>query len=83
MHEIEHICMNTSPNVPESLKLLRFIGIGIFSNQIALHQGVTQGDNLEIQKAVFRKERRHGMRNFEKDLFLGHLQPPVDKYSED
>ena len=34
-HEIKCICMNTSPNVPESLKFLRFIGIGIFPNQIA------------------------------------------------
>ena len=38
--------MNTSPNVPESLKLLRFIWIGIFSIQLALYQSVTQGDNF-------------------------------------
>ena len=69
------MCMNTSPNVPESLKLLRFIGIGIFSNQIALYQG----DNSEMQNAVIRNKGCHGTGNLEKDLFLGHLQPRVDK----
>ena len=48
-----------------------------------MYQGVTQGDNLEIKKAVFRNKRHHGTRNLEKDLFLGNLQPPVDKNSED
>ena len=67
----------------ESLKLLRFIGTGIFSNRIALYQGVTEGDNSEIQKVAFRKEKRHGTRNLENDLFLGHLQPPEEKNSED
>ena len=45
--------MNTSPNVPKRLKLLRFIGMGIFCNQIALYRGFTQGDNSEIQNTVF------------------------------
>ena len=35
------------------------------------------------RKVTIRKERRHGTRNLEKDLFLGHLQPPVDKNSEE
>ena len=47
------MCMKTSPNVLEGLKLLRFIGIYFFPNQIALYYGVTQGDNSEIQNAVF------------------------------
>ena len=44
--------MNTSPNVLETLRMLRFIGIDIFFNQITLnlYHGVTQGDNSEIQK---------------------------------
>ena len=37
--------MNTSPNVLETLSLLRFIGIDIFFKQITLYHGVTQGDN--------------------------------------
>ena len=47
--------MNISPNVLEMLKLLSFIGVDIFFNQIALYHGVTRGDNLEIQNAVFSK----------------------------
>ena len=43
------MCMNTSPNVLERLKLLKFIGIDFFfSNQIASYHGVTQEDNSEI-----------------------------------
>ena len=51
--------MNTSPNVLETLRLLRFIGIDIFFNQITLnlYHGVTQGDNSEIQNAVFSKRK--------------------------
>ena len=41
--------MNTSPNVLEMLRLLRFIGVDIFFNQITLCHGVTQDDNSEIQ----------------------------------
>lgn len=39
----------------------------------------------KIQKfklVYFQNERRYGARNFYKDLFLGHLQPGVDKNSE-
>ena len=46
--EIKYMCLNTSPTVRERLKLLRFIGIDIFFNQIAFHHGVTQGDNSEM-----------------------------------
>ena len=49
--------MNTSPNVLEILRLLRSIGMDIFFNQITLYDGVTQGDNLEIQNAVFSKRK--------------------------
>ena len=43
------MCMNTSSNVLERLKLLRFIGIDFFfSNQVALYHGVTKDDNSEI-----------------------------------
>ena len=53
------MCMNTSPNVHERPKLLRFMGIDIFScnlHVIELYDcGVTQGDNSEIQNAVFSK----------------------------
>ena len=31
----------------------------------------------------FLNERRHGTENFKNDFFLGHLQPPLDKSSED
>ena len=51
------MCINTSPNVLETLRLLRFIGIDIFINQITLYHGVTQGDNSEIQNAVFSKRK--------------------------
>ena len=54
------MCMNIFPNVLETLKLLRFIGIdAFFFNQIALyHHGVTQGGNSEIQNAaVFLKRK--------------------------
>ena len=54
-HEIKYMCMNTSPNVLETLRLLRFIGIDIFFNQITFYHGVTQGNNSEIQNAVFSK----------------------------
>ena len=47
--------MNTSPYVREWLKLLRFLGIDIFFNPIALYHGVTQSDNSEIQNAVIPK----------------------------
>ena len=40
--------MTTSPSVLERLKLLRFTGIDIFSNQIALYHGVTQGNKCCI-----------------------------------
>ena len=49
--------MNTSPNVLETLRLLRFISIDIFFNQTTLYHGVTQGDNSEIQNAVFSKQK--------------------------
>ena len=64
--------MNTSPNVLERLKLLRFTGTDISFNQIALYHGVTQGNNSEIM-VYFRKERRHGTGNLRKGLFLGHF----------
>ena len=38
------MCMNTSPNVLEKLKLLIFIGTDIFFNVIALYHGAMQGD---------------------------------------
>ena len=31
----------------------------------------------------FGNEKRHGTGNFTKDLFLGRLQPPLDKNLED
>ena len=31
----------------------------------------------------FRNKRRHGTGNFEKHLFLGHLQPPIENNLED
>ena len=31
----------------------------------------------------FRKKRRHETGNLKTDLFLGHLQPPLEKNSED
>ena len=49
--------MNTSPNVLERLKLLRFLGIEFFHNQIVLYRGLTQGDNSEFKMLYFRNER--------------------------
>ena len=70
------MCMNTSPNVLETLRLLRFIGIDIFFNQITLYHGVTQGDNSEIQNAVFSKRKTSwNWKLGKKGLFLGYLQP--------
>ena len=40
---------------------------------------------VKIQKfklVYFQNERRYGARNFYNDVFLGHLQPGVDKNSE-
>ena len=40
---------------------------------------------VKIQKfklVYFQNERRYGARNSYKDVFLGHLQPGVDKNSE-
>ena len=75
------MCMNTSPNVLESL-IIQTAEIHkdrFFSNQIAFYHGVTQGVHSEIPKCCyFRNERRHGT---EKYLFQGHLQIPLDKTS--
>ena len=69
------MCMNTSPNVLERLKLPRFIGMDIFFNQVALYHGVTQGDNSEIQDAVLFLKRKTLLNwKLEKNSFLGHLQ---------
>ena len=51
------MCMNTSPNVLEILRLLRFSGIDNFFNQTTLYHGVMQGDKSEIQNAVFSKQK--------------------------
>ena len=39
--------------------------------------------NGKFQMRCFRNERHHGIGNFKNYLFLGHLQPPLDKNSED
>ena len=49
------MCIHISPNVLEILTLLRFIGIDISFKQLTLYYGVTQGDNWEINDAVFSK----------------------------
>ena len=36
----------------------------------------------KIKLVYFQNERRYGARNSYKDVFLGHLQPGVDKNSE-
>ena len=70
------MCMNTSPNVLETLRLLRFIGIDIFFNQITLYHGVTQN-------AVFSKRKTSWNSKLEKRFIpVGHLQPPKDKNSK-
>ena len=51
------MCMNTSHNVLERLKLLRLLGAAMFFNQTTLYHGVTQVDNSEIQNAVFSKRK--------------------------
>ena len=42
-----------------------------------------QCDNLEFKMLYLQNNRRHGTGNLKKDIFLGHLQPPLDKNLED
>ena len=42
--------------------------------------GIIVSRKVTIRK--FRNERRRGTENLKKDLFLGHLQPPLDKNSK-
>ena len=42
----------------------------IFSNQIALYRGVTQGDNSQIQNAVFLERKTSGKSKLSKDLAI-------------
>ena len=37
----------------------------------------------KFKMLYFRNEKRHRTGNLQKDLFPGHLQPPLDKNSED
>ena len=48
-----------------------------------MYHGVTQGDNSEIQNAVFLKQKTSWNWKLERNLFLGHLQPRLDINSED
>ena len=64
------MCMNTSPDVIETFRQLRFIGIDIFSSQITLHHGVTPGDNSEIQNAIFSKRKTSWNSKLEKKIYL-------------
>ena len=78
------MCMNTSPNVNKRLKLLRFIGIEIFFQQVCY---MVSG-KVTIRKfkmLYFRNERyhMHGARHLKKYLFLRLIQPYIDKNSED
>ena len=75
------MCVNTSPNVLGTLRLLRFMGIHNFFNHIPLCHCVTQGDNLKIQNVVRKKRKTSWNWRLEKDFFLGHLQPPRSKNS--
>ena len=59
------MCMNTSLNVHERLKLLRFIGMDIFFNQIALYHGVTQGDKY----CIFEMKDVKGLESWKKIYF--------------
>ena len=68
------MCMNTSPDVHERLKLLRLLGTDFFFNQIALYHDVMQGDNCCILKT-----KRHRTGNLKEDLFPSHPQLPLDK----
>ena len=36
----------------------------------------------KFKMLYLRNERRHGTGNLKKDIFLGHLQPPIDKNSK-
>ena len=54
-HEVKYMCMNTCRYVLETFKLLRIIGRDMFFNQFCIMHGVKQGDNSEIQNAVFSK----------------------------
>ena len=82
-HEIIYIyiCMNTSSNSPESLILFRFIGIDFFFQpiEIALSCKVTI---RKFKMLYFTNENRHETGNLKKDLFLGHLQRPINKNPE-
>ena len=50
---------------------------------MSLYHGVVQGNNSEIQNAVFSKRKTSWNRKLEKGLVLSHLQPPLDKNSEE
>ena len=67
------MCMNTSPNVLERLKLLRFIGIDIFTTK-QLCIMVSRSDNSKIQNALFWKRKTSP--NWK-------LAPPMNTNSED
>ena len=62
------MCMSTYPNVLETIRLLRFIGKETFFNQITLYHGVTQGDNSEIQNAIFSKRKTSWNSKLEKSF---------------
>ena len=51
------MCMKKTPNVLERPKLLRFKGMDVLINQMALYHGVTYGDNLEIQNTAIWKQK--------------------------
>ena len=59
--------------------LLRFIEIDIFFNQIALYHGVTQGDNSEIQNAVFSTRKTSRNCKLEKRLISRSSSTSVTK----
>ena len=80
---MQYICKDTSPNVLETLSLLRFIGIDIFlSKQLCIM--VSRKVTIRKFKILyFRNERCHITRNLKKkDLFLEHLQPLKVKNSK-
>ena len=84
-HEIKYMCMNTSPNILERLKLLRFKGIDLsfFPNQILCIMVLRKVTIGKFKMLYFQNEICHGTGNLKTDLFLVHHQPPLDINSED
>ena len=72
------MCMNTSSNVTEMFRLLKFIG----TDKLQAQTNYFVSWFRKFEMVSFRNKRLHRTKNLKKDLFLDHCQPPVDKNSK-